>query len=290
MVAEPGKVLAPAAPPRPKPWMVILALFLIMIGDGVEPVDDIMYEEVNLVDFPFENLETEQDVTKDERDDKDWCPVKDGLDLSHSSVMDFEVNFMRCIGATEILAVEGPWANGQLKAEPMERGSTSRVEDWRSDSLDFEDFNTETVRDWGLDQTVDSFESFTQNKSTVTDYFLRYAKVVENAIGDLVFDLERYSATLQVTIEDVGWDVYLSLNLFLLLGAEMTRRFERRSRTLVPKGHLSRTRRWNGGLRHRFEFRILNEDEKFDLFCPYGLLAKQWMVNKFRECSTISSR
>eukprot|EP00913_Durusdinium_trenchii_P023982 g22523.t1 len=197
MVAEPGKVLAPAAPPRPKPWMVILALFLIMIGDGVEPVDDIMYEEVNLVDFPFENLETEQDVTKDERDDKDWCPVKDGLDLSHSSVMDFEVNFMRCIGATEILAVEGPWANGQLKAEPMERGSTSRVEDWRSDSLDFEDFNTETVRDWGLDQTVDSFESFTQNKSTVTDYFLRYAKVVENAIGDLVFDLERYSVTLQ---------------------------------------------------------------------------------------------
>ena len=66
---------------------------------------------------------------------------------------------------------------------------------------------------------------------------------------------------LQVVMEDVGWEVYLNLNLFLLLGAEMLRRSQTKTRTLVkrhhePKGHLSRNRMWQRGLRQRFEFRM----------------------------------
>ena len=88
IVAEPSKVSAPAAPPRQKPWMMILVLLLMKLGDGVEPMDEIEYKEV---DFPFADLENKQDVTKDTLVGRDWYPVVDGLDFNQSNVMDCEL-------------------------------------------------------------------------------------------------------------------------------------------------------------------------------------------------------
>ena len=241
----------------------ILVLLLLKIGGGVELTDDFTNEEVNVMNFPYKDMENEQDMAKKERVSGDWRPANDGLDGGHNSTVDFEMSSMRWIGTTGMSAVEGPLTAGQLKAEPMDGGETSKVEDWRSDFLCFEDFNTKTVQDWGLDHTNESCEGFMRHKSTgmVTSYFLRNVKVAENFIGALVFDLERHSTILQVMMENFGWEVYMFLSLFLVLGAEMMRRSQQRSRTLVrrhpePRGHLSKARRWNGGLRHRFEFRM----------------------------------
>ena len=66
----------------------------------------------------------EQDMAEDKNGGRDWCPVSDGFDFAHSSMMDFEMN--------RILAV-GLWTGGQLNAEPVERSLASRIEDWPSD-------------------------------------------------------------------------------------------------------------------------------------------------------------
>ena len=89
---------------------------------------------------------------------------------------------MRWIGATRFPAVEDPWIDEQLKAGFVERGPNSRVEDWCSDFLDFEDFNTRTVQDWDLDQAGDSMKQCMQNRSTMrtTGYFLRNATALND--------------------------------------------------------------------------------------------------------------
>ena len=255
------------------PWILILVLNLMKTGGDVELMDDFMNEEVNVVNFPYKNMENEQDMVTKEWMSRDWCPADDGLSCGHDSTMDFEMNLMRWIGTTEISAVECPLNVGQLKVGSMGGGETSTVEDWRFDFSCLEDFNTKTVQelsldsepvqDWGLDYTNESCEGFMQSKSTgmVTSYFLTNVKVAENFIGALVFDLERHSVILQWMMENFGWEVYMFLSLFLVLGAEMMRRSQQRSRTLVrrhhePRGHLSKARRWSGGLRQRFECRM----------------------------------
>ena len=166
MVAEPSKASAPAAPSRRMPWILILVLNLMETGGDVELMDDFMNEEVNVVNFPYKNMENEQDMVTKEWMSRDWCPADDGLSCGHDSTMDFEMNSMRWIGTTEISAVECPLSVGQLKVGSMGGGETSTVEDWRFDFSCLEDFNTKTVQelsldsepvqDWGLDYTNES--------------------------------------------------------------------------------------------------------------------------------------